>query len=308
MTRTRQEAEETPSSWRWRVIFATVISAVILNSVINILYGMKNMRARTMNMEMDDIAVAPASLLARDVTAEDRFDALAAQELGTDDMRVIEHLEWKEEEEEDSMDDEDEPVKESHLSGDNTDGNKDPSSTVHEDGGEDEKATLDSKTEDNEKEHKPLNVVILYPDDWRHDTIGAAETQIVLTPHLDALAKRGIRFTHNCVTTSICWVSRGTLFTGQYASRHKALKLKDPYFYNTWNTSWPYLLQSKGDYFVGHVGKWQYRSPYNDLEARNFFNFTHFHEVGNSRLLLGAHSEQCSCLIFFSFTLIFLYG
>jgi hypothetical protein len=61
----------------------------------------------------------------------------------------------------------------------------------------------------NYKAKKPLNIMILYPDDLRHDSIGVAKTQPVLTPFLDSLANNdGIRFTHNCVTTSVCWISR----------------------------------------------------------------------------------------------------
>jgi arylsulfatase len=100
---------------------------------------------------------------------------------------------------------------------------------------------------------KPMNVVILYADDWRHDTLSCAGNAIVQTPNIDALAKDGMRFTHNCVTTSICGVSRATLFTGQWMSRHgnKA--------FNAFNTPWPEtypgILHDEG-YFVGHVGKW----------------------------------------------------
>ena len=43
-------------------------------------------------------------------------------------------------------------------------------------------------------------------------TLGAAGNPIVKTPVLDALAKEGVRFTQNCVTTSICWISRATLY------------------------------------------------------------------------------------------------
>ncbi len=43
---------------------------------------------------------------------------------------------------------------------------------------------------------KPLNIVVLYADDWRHDTLGAAGHPVVKTPHLDRLAKEGMRFTH----------------------------------------------------------------------------------------------------------------
>ena len=41
---------------------------------------------------------------------------------------------------------------------------------------------------------RPLNVVLLYADDWRHDTLGAAGNPVVRTPHLDRLAREGLRF------------------------------------------------------------------------------------------------------------------
>ncbi|MEY2879998.1 MAG: hypothetical protein RLZZ15_2378, partial [Verrucomicrobiota bacterium] len=66
----------------------------------------------------------------------------------------------------------------------------------------------------------PLNILILFADDWRHDTLGIAGNPVVQTPHLDQLAREGVRFTQNCVTTSVCWVSRANLFTGQWMSRN----------------------------------------------------------------------------------------
>jgi hypothetical protein len=106
-----------------------------------------------------------------------------------------------------------------------------------------------------------MNVVVLFPDDWRHDSIGA-ENPIIKTPFLDTLAQEGMRFRQNAVTTSICWQSRATLFTGQWASRHQAFKLKCPHFAKgkNWNHTWPALLQQKAGYHVAHVGKWQYHS------------------------------------------------
>ena len=65
------------------------------------------------------------------------------------------------------------------------------------------------------RDQGPMNILLLYADDWRHDTLGVAGNPIVQTPTLDQLAREGIRFTHNCVTTSICGISRATLFTGQ---------------------------------------------------------------------------------------------
>ena len=98
-----------------------------------------------------------------------------------------------------------------------------------------------------------LNIVVLYADDWRHDTLGVAGNPVVKTPHLDQLASKGLRFTENCVTTSICGVSRANLYTGQWMSRHGNRG------FGMWKTPWeetyPALLKNNG-YYVGHVGKW----------------------------------------------------
>jgi len=127
------------------------------------------------------------------------------------------------------------------------------------------------------KKKKPLNVIIFYPDDWRHDDLGGV-APVVRTPFLNELAQQGIRFTHNAVTTSICWISRATLFTGQYASRHKSLRLRQPYFYDDWyNTSWPALLQRFKSYWVGHVGKWQFVNR-GGIVQKSLFNWTNLHE------------------------------
>lgn len=117
-----------------------------------------------------------------------------------------------------------------------------------------ESATTDA-TEDKKK--KPLNIVLLYADDMRHDSLGIAGTQVVKTPYIDRLAREGIRFTHNCVTTSVCWISRATLYTGQYLSRHETTMPFTETFYKDWNKSWPTLLHKAG-YHVGHVGKWHH--------------------------------------------------
>jgi arylsulfatase len=138
------------------------------------------------------------------------------------------------------------------------------------------------KTLKTRQPHEPLNIIVLFPDDMRHDSLSAAGKQPVFTPRLDELASRGIRFAHNCVTTSICWISRATLFTGQYLSRHKSAKLFKTDFYQHWNESWPYLLQSGKDYYVGHVGKWQYRGQEFVQQVFNWtrlFEGQHYHHI-----------------------------
>jgi arylsulfatase A-like enzyme len=102
-------------------------------------------------------------------------------------------------------------------------------------------------------EARPLNVVVLLADDWRFDTLGCAGNPVVKTPHLDALAKSGVRFNRACVTTSICGVSRATLMTGQWMSRHRNFAFNA--FETPWSETYPGLLRAQG-YRVAHVGKW----------------------------------------------------
>jgi arylsulfatase len=102
------------------------------------------------------------------------------------------------------------------------------------------------------EERRP-NILLLYADDWRHDTLGCAGNPVVKTPHLDALAKDGLRFTHACVTTSICGVSRSSLLTGQWMARHGNRGFD--MFQTPWAETYPALLREHG-YWTGHVGKW----------------------------------------------------
>lgn len=121
---------------------------------------------------------------------------------------------------------------------------------------------------------KPLNVLVLYADDWRHDTLGCAGNPIVKTPTLDRLATEGVRFTRNCVTTSICGVSRASLFTGQWMSRHGNKGFKE--FDTPWEETYPGLLRAKG-YFTGHIGKWHNgRFPAEQFDFGRSYSGTHW--------------------------------
>lgn len=97
------------------------------------------------------------------------------------------------------------------------------------------------------------NIVLLYADDWRYDTLACAGNPVVQTPTLDRLARSGVRFTRACVTTSICGVSRATLLTGQWMSRHGNRAFER--FKTPWAETYPGVLREAG-YYVGHVGKW----------------------------------------------------
>jgi arylsulfatase len=99
----------------------------------------------------------------------------------------------------------------------------------------------------------PPHILFLLADDWRWDTLGCAGS-VVRTPHLDALAARGVRFTECRVTTSICCVSRATLLTGQHMARHGVDRFGLPLTPEQWANTYPALLRAAG-YHTGFVGK-----------------------------------------------------
>ncbi len=119
-----------------------------------------------------------------------------------------------------------------------------------------------------------MNILVLYADDWRHDTLGVAGNPVVQTPNLDRLANQGVRFTENCVTTSICGISRATLFTGQWMSRHGNRAFRR--FNTPWSQTYPGLLRDNG-YFVGHIGKWHNgKFPNENFDFGRAYSGTHW--------------------------------
>jgi choline-sulfatase len=61
----------------------------------------------------------------------------------------------------------------------------------------------------------PPNILLLFPDQWRFDWTGANPQLDVRTPNLDALAKRGARFTRAIVASPLCAPSRACLAAGR---------------------------------------------------------------------------------------------
>mmetsp|Transcript_10791 Transcript_10791/g.15223 ORF Transcript_10791/g.15223 Transcript_10791/m.15223 type:complete len:335 (-) Transcript_10791:870-1874(-) len=125
---------------------------------------------------------------------------------------------------------------------------------------------------------KKMNILLLYADDWSFKTLGAAGNKFVKTPYLDDLASKGIHFTHNCVTTSICWISRSSMYTGQYVSRHKCPNVADVEYYNRWNETLYGALANNG-YYNGFFGKWHHsydNLPEWSFGEREFYFGSHF--------------------------------
>ncbi|MCF0073853.1 sulfatase [Dyadobacter sp. CY261] len=101
---------------------------------------------------------------------------------------------------------------------------------------------------------KRPNIIFLLTDDHRWDALGVMGNKIIHTPHLDALAQRGILFENAHVTTAICMVSRASLLSGQYMSRHGINDFNVDFKPAALANTYPALLKKAG-YKIGFIGK-----------------------------------------------------
>jgi len=91
-------------------------------------------------------------------------------------------------------------------------------------------------------------------DQQRFDTISAyGLNEICRTPHIDALAEQGVRFSHAFTPTAICSPARASFYTGLYPRRHgvtaNGLTLREGV-----RTLSDYLFDT--GYAYGYAGKW----------------------------------------------------
>lgn len=105
-----------------------------------------------------------------------------------------------------------------------------------------------------EKSDKRPNIIFLLTDDHRWDALGVMGNNIIKTPNLDALANRGILFRKAYVTTAICCVSRASILSGQYKSRHRINDFNTEFKAKDLAKTYPALLKKTG-YKLGFIGK-----------------------------------------------------
>lgn len=102
------------------------------------------------------------------------------------------------------------------------------------------------------------NVVIIFTDDQGYQDVGCYGAEGFKTPHLDQMAREGIRFTNFYVAQPVCSASRTALLTGCYPNRlgiHGALGPSSNIGLDTAETTLAELFKAQG-YATAIFGKW----------------------------------------------------
>ena len=129
------------------------------------------------------------------------------------------------------------------------------------------------------------NLIILLADDLGYGELGCQGNKEIPTPHIDGIAKRGVRFTQGYVTAPNCSPSRAGLLTGKYGTRfgHEfnptGAKNEEPGFGLPLSQKTLADSLQKAGYVNGLIGKWHLggTAPYHPFRRGfdEFFGFTH---------------------------------
>ncbi|XP_063305240.1 arylsulfatase A-like [Pelobates fuscus] len=142
----------------------------------------------------------------------------------------------------------------------------------------------------------PPNIVLIFADDLGYGDLGCYGHPTSLTPNLDLMASRGLRFKDFYSAAPVCSPSRASLLTGRYPSRTGVFP---GVFYPSSRGGLPHsevtiaeLLQSQG-YETAIVGKWHVGLGLNGTFLPTQQGFQHFLGVPYSHDQGPCHNLTC---------------
>lgn len=122
------------------------------------------------------------------------------------------------------------------------------------------------------------NIVFFFADDQTTSTLGCYGNDVIKTPNIDALARRGTRFENAFVSHSICWVSRTTILTGLTGRTYGKPGDRDQAKSDAVATLYSDILREHG-YRTGYFGKWHAKMP---KDYRREDHFDEFEAIGRN--------------------------
>ncbi|MDA7915626.1 sulfatase-like hydrolase/transferase [Verrucomicrobia bacterium] len=98
------------------------------------------------------------------------------------------------------------------------------------------------------------NIILMMADDMGWGDTGFNGNEIIQTPHLDEMAKAGLKLNRFYSAAPVCSPTRGSCMTGRHPYRYGIYSANTGHM-KTEELTLPELLKKKG-YTTGHFGKW----------------------------------------------------
>ena len=114
-------------------------------------------------------------------------------------------------------------------------------------------SALSSSRAQNVAAQRRPNILFIFADQLRAQSVGCYGNPEVKTPHLDKLASEGVLFRNTVANTPVCCPARAIMLTGKYAHKNgmvaNDLRLRES------ELTIAEVLSGEG-YRTGFVGKW----------------------------------------------------
>lgn len=146
------------------------------------------------------------------------------------------------------------------------------------------------------------NVLLIIADDLGYGELSCQGNPEIPTPHIDSIAKNGIRFTNGYVSGPYCSPTRAGLMTGRYQQRYghefnpgPAEQAVENFGLPLQETTLPQRLKAAG-YATGMFGKWHlgYRPAFHPLK-RGFDEYFGF--LGGAHSYLNAAADPANPIL-----------
>lgn len=127
---------------------------------------------------------------------------------------------------------------------------------------------------------KKPNIIVILADDLGYGDLSCYGAKDVKTPHLDALAAAGMKFTQFYANSPVCSPTRAALMTGRYPDLVGVPGVIRTHADNSWGALSPQAkllptLLKQGGYHTAIIGKWHLGLASPDTPTERGFDFFH---------------------------------